>query len=360
MKGVCDIARSRLSAVRNSYRFAVTEWDQGPKSDKSRPRSQVIAGNILYAVIRGDICDHYFLGDCDKKNVSLSISTLSNREWMSIHRAVIKSRGAEKTAEVIANKTMLASLLSNSGIRVAESVGDVVSGKVRSLDGKVVGIEDVFDIAGASQLFLKPAAGRGGRGSIILSLLNERVSNNGNPFDLSRFDRGELDGYIIQQVIVQHYDLARYHEPSLNTLRIVTLNDGGNIQVIGCFLRVGVGGSHVDSWSAGGLAIRVCTQTGVAAPFGVAKNSYPRFFRNHPDSGISFGELKIPHLTRAFKLACDSHRRVGSIATVGWDIAIDDDGPIVVEGNTLWGVLFFKVFDPEVLTRYYPMLKTRN
>jgi hypothetical protein len=360
MMKIYDSARSRISAARKSYRFAVTEWDRSIKSEKSRNRTKVIAQNILYAAIRGDICDHYFLSNCDENQVPINRSILTNKEWMAIHREMIKYRDAEKIADLIANKTMLASLLSKSGIRVVESIGNVVNGQVRSINGKVVGIENIFDAFKVNQLFLKPNTGRGGRGALNLSLVNQVVYHKQDVFDRSSIERGEFDGYVIQPVIMQHPALAKYHEPSLNTLRIVTANGNDVVYVIGCFLRVGVGGNHVDSWSAGGLAIRVCSHTCVATPFGVAKNRYPRFFSNHPDSGVSFGELKIPHLTKAFDLACQSHKILGPIATVGWDVAIDEGGPIVIEGNSLWGVLFFKVFDPDVLSRYYSIFGTRN
>ena len=58
----------------------------------------------------------------------------------------------------------------------------------------------------------------------------------------------------------------------------------------------------------------------------------------HPDTNVVFDGYKIPYYKEALALAKSCMKIFYGIKTVGWDIAITSDGPIVIEGNDDWGL----------------------
>ena len=58
----------------------------------------------------------------------------------------------------------------------------------------------------------------------------------------------------------------------------------------------------------------------------------------HPDSGIVFDGYKIPYYEESIALAKQAMNVFYGFKTIGWDIAITDNGPIFIEGNDGWGI----------------------
>jgi hypothetical protein len=58
--------------------------------------------------------------------------------------------------------------------------------------------------------------------------------------------------------------------------------------------------------------------------------------QRHPDSGIVFEGFAIPFYHEAVAMAKELQRRFYGLRSIGWDIAIGTEGPIIVEGNDNW------------------------
>ena len=53
----------------------------------------------------------------------------------------------------------------------------------------------------------------------------------------------------------------------------------------------------------------------------------------HPDTGTLIEGFQLPHWESAKRLVLRAHEALERIAVVGWDVAILEDGPVIVEGN---------------------------
>jgi glutathione synthase/RimK-type ligase-like ATP-grasp enzyme len=54
----------------------------------------------------------------------------------------------------------------------------------------------------------------------------------------------------------------------------------------------------------------------------------------HPDTGAKIVGRKLPLWEETKALAVQAHRAFADRVLVGWDIAIANEGPVVVEGNS--------------------------
>src|SRR5258706_15962453 len=92
-----------------------------------------------------------------------------------------------------------------------------------------------------------------------------------------------------------------------------------------------------DNFAAGGLAAPVDLAEGI---LGIARQKSRPFvpITVHPDSGHMIEGSTVPFWQAALDLAVNAHLEFREMPSVGWDIAIAEDGPVLVEGNGVWCV----------------------
>ena len=148
---------------------------------------------------------------------------------------------------------------------------------------------------------------------------------------------GDARPYIVQRSMRNHALMAPFTNGALCTVRIVTARPkGGEPQVIVASLRMPTGGSVVDNFVAGGLASPIDLETGQLGPAVYMDPRRPD--RDvHPDTGQPIADAVLPFWKEVRELSLRAHRAFPRIATVGWDIAITDDGVRLLEANTGWG-----------------------
>ena len=57
---------------------------------------------------------------------------------------------------------------------------------------------------------------------------------------------------------------------------------------------------------------------------------------HHPKTGEPFADFQLPHWQEARKLAEHAAMLFLPLRTIGWDLALTDDGPLLLEGNAEW------------------------
>lgn len=183
-----------------------------------------------------------------------------------------------------------------------------------------------FDI---EALFFRPFSNYGGKG--CFKLTKENIASQ-----LSEKYEELVEGHFVQtEVIHQHESINKIHSNSVCTLRLISyIIPDGNIEIISAFIRFGVGNSIVDNASSGGFIVGVNMNNGTLKNTG---HYLPEFggaeIDKHPDSGFVFDGFKIPFFKEACKLVIDAVNIVPD-KFIGWDIAISQDGPTVIEANS--------------------------
>jgi hypothetical protein len=61
-------------------------------------------------------------------------------------------------------------------------------------------------------------------------------------------------------------------------------------------------------------------------------------FTHHPVSGAQIKGTRLSIGPDAVRLALRAHEALDTPWTVGWDVALTPDGPMLIEGNPQWGV----------------------
>lgn len=139
--------------------------------------------------------------------------------------------------------------------------------------------------------------------------------------------------FLIEQAVVQHSEMNRLCPKSVNTVRVVTILKNGEANVMYALVRMGSGKGYVDNISSGGMYAPL-SEAGVitAAAF---CDKLGEYFTVHPASGTPIVGFKIPMFSEAIALVRAAATRVPRVRYVGWDVAISESGPLIIEGNTI-------------------------
>ena len=149
---------------------------------------------------------------------------------------------------------------------------------------------------------------------------------------------------ICEEYIRQHHSLEELSPFSVNTLRIVTILNGDNVEILSTVLKTGGDATKVvDNMRSGGIGAQVDIETGIVTTFG-------RDFQNidyayHPVTGVQFIGYNVPNWDKVKKLVIDAHRRVPQCLIYGWDIAVTEDGADIVEANNAPGPMLMQAID---------------
>ena len=191
-------------------------------------------------------------------------------------------------------------------------------------------------------LFVKPARGRGGEGAGLWRWTGagyqfqggQTLSTQGLLAHL--LESSKEHAMLVQSHAHNHADLRDLSNGALCTARIVTLrNESDSHEAVCALFRMAVGGNHlVDNFHAGGIAAPIDVATGrlgAATDWGLRPRHGWR--THHPDTGGVIEGRVLPLWAETRALAERAHASFADRHIIGWDMAILEDGPHIVEAN---------------------------
>ncbi|HLT42948.1 MAG TPA: sugar-transfer associated ATP-grasp domain-containing protein [Sphingobacteriaceae bacterium] len=148
---------------------------------------------------------------------------------------------------------------------------------------------------------------------------------------------------LVEEFVVQHKDLMKLSPSGLNTIRIITqLDKNNNVEVLGARLRITVN-STVDNLAAGNIAAPIDLETGIVDGPGVYSDITKPSEVIHPITKISVLNFKVPYWKETMEMVKKAAMINKHNQSIGWDIAITDEGPELIEGNHDWCKLLWQL-----------------
>ena len=201
-----------------------------------------------------------------------------------------------------------------------------------------------------ADLFVKPTNWRQGRGASRWKYIESTDSHhyadgsgcelNGNDFEdfVCRTSLEQGRPYIVQPALTNHQTLRDYTNGALATVRLMTVRGSAqSAQPLMAALRMPIGDAIADNFDLGGVAVPIDLKTGICGP-GIRKKAQlpPDTVFTHPDTGSVIAGLTIPCWSECIALTCRAHDLIqAQVPVIGWDVAILDRGPVLVEPNHL-------------------------
>lgn len=199
-----------------------------------------------------------------------------------------------------------------------------------------VGLDGLREfVSKRERVIFKPNRGSFGRGVFVYDKSENRLDDIFN--DMSG------DGYICEDRIVQHPDMAKLTDASVNTIRVLTFKENGKVKIIDTTLKIGGGTDVCDNQRRGGLAATVDIETGVVTTPAYDMKGEPHLV--HPVTGVQIIGFEVPMWEEMKAFITEGAMKSPKYPIRGWDVAIAHDGPCVIEYNTCPGPLLNQIAD---------------
>lgn len=151
------------------------------------------------------------------------------------------------------------------------------------------------------------------------------------------------DGCIVEEYVVQDKVFSAFNPSSVNTIRLTTCCDNGEVQFLFSLARFGRDGAIVDNGGQGGIISMVDPKKGIIVSHGYTENIEK--FEVHPNSKIAIKGFQIPRWDELIEMATELAKKAKGITVIGWDFALTDKGWAIIEANT-----FPSIFPIQMLT----------
>lgn len=302
----------------------------------------------------------------------LGVSKNHIRSYLRVSDAEKKLRPALNSrpwAPMLTNKLLFNSYFGQRNIPVAQVYGMFHPQFGSDAEGKPLRnreqLKSLLEKTLISGFALKPLAGKTGLSVLVLTqaertaadiIYEDRGNNKYCLADLVQHMSQKVpfieQGFILEEKLTNHPDLAAINPSAVNTCRLVTfMNKSGKLELLFSVLRIGVEGKNTDNWHTGGLAAAIDSKSGTIGS-GLIRQDFPRggWHDAHPDTGTVFKGRRVPYWADIVALVYEAAAMTPFIRTIGWDVAATPAGPVIVEANFSWGPMMCQACSGPLLT----------
>ncbi len=141
-------------------------------------------------------------------------------------------------------------------------------------------------------------------------------------------------GYLFQEVLEPHPEIARITGGALATVRVVLLHGPGGTRIENITLKLPRAGAVADNfWRAGNMLGAVDAGSGAVDRVIIGSGLDLEVLHEHPDTGMPLQGLHLPDFAALTRLCSELAPVFPDLRLQGWDIALTDRGPVPVELN---------------------------
>ncbi len=191
-------------------------------------------------------------------------------------------------------------------------------------------------------LFVKPEQGSGSVGSALILDLDkatrELVLSNGTRIDLRAFATEALEDYaeglLFQDAVNQHSAMTKAAGRAVGSIRVVTVIAEDTPEVLYTLWKIPSPKAMSDNyWQSGSMIAEIDNASGILQQCRRGAGLEQEMVETHPVSGKTLPGMQIPHWDEVLRITKNAHKLMPQFGVFGWDIAITEDGPVIIECN---------------------------
>ncbi len=203
-------------------------------------------------------------------------------------------------------------------------------------------LQAFFRAPGSLPVYMKPSLGSYGRGNTLIRRLDGEslILGSGNTIPVKAFceslDHAHGLGWILQEPLTPHPRIAELCGERISGVRVHTFLTRDGPRITRAIWKINVGTEDSDNFRhgasgnmLGALDLDAGRATRVVSGTGSAQVENPA----HPVSGMKLEGLHVPHWNDVKALVCEAHKAFPGYVCPGWDVAICEEGPRILEVN---------------------------
>lgn len=245
------------------------------------------------------------------------------------------------------NKYMAHKMLENTGVRTSELYcyyqPEATYAENTESAGDIDGVLRILKTKGTRSCVIKTTESSHGDNVWVI----QNIDYQDDDTTLTRFDGQQMllssvlsnEPLIFESLVHQTEQFAAFNASSVNTVRFMTaLYPDGSAKVISTFIKIGRAGRCVDN-AGGGGNVDVCVDVATGKIcHAIQFDGWHRVkeIDSHPDSGNPLNGVVIENWESVKAEVIRFQQAFPYCKVAGWDIAITNEGPVVIEVNDFW------------------------
>ncbi len=211
--------------------------------------------------------------------------------------------------------------------------GELRPRKADGLLGEVQSLSEFLKPWIGQSLVFKQTYGSHGFTVEVVDIEDDKVTHKDTSYSFAEYAEhlsGERTCWIVQEFMKQHPALDKLNASSINCIRMITYSTGSRVVIDAdhSILRIGRPGMRTNDMPEGAIPILI-DKDGKISDIAYSINPMERI-----ETGL--GGYEIPYFQEALDLCVRLHKAIPELFTIGWDVAIGPDGPVIIEGNDGW------------------------
>ena len=195
----------------------------------------------------------------------------------------------------------------------------------------------------AKQLWVKALRLKGGAGAARWTRDGENYEDaEGQVLSVAELvEHFRCQDCLVQPFVENHPLIDQVSNGSLASLRIVTgLNERRHAELVAAQLILPHG---TRKTSVAGVICSIALETG-RIESAAMPDSTP--IARHPDTNMPIAGIEVPFWKESLELVCRAHATAfAKFVFLGWDVALTNEGPVLLETNSGWGAIFHQMLD---------------
>ena len=247
------------------------------------------------------------------------------------------------------DKLLTYTVLSQQGFRTPEIYAIVHIGRQYKDKRSLRNSTDVIDFCCDRAKFpcvAKPIDGMFSHGVYVIEAVDKDLENvlfkNGAVQSLKQFGdelAGAKNGYMFQELLRPHPSITEICGNNLCTVRMATIFEGSNVRLCWTYWKIAVEPNMADAyWRKGNLLTFVDPEDGEVKHCSTGYGADYRSIEVHPVTQKAINGFKLPDWNEAVDQVLNASRAFPGIVMQGWDVALTDKGPLLLEVNIVGGM----------------------
>lgn len=306
-------------------------------------RMKVMCDYIALYRAKGLTPEEYYEFEFDKR------SDAFRRDFLGLNeqRFYLELLNPLKYYSLARNKYVAHKMLENTGVQTSELYCCYQPEARYTVDtecaGDLAGVLRILKRKGVQSCVIKTTESSHGDNVWVIKSIDYQDADailtrfDGQALALSSLLAGEP--LIFESMVRQTAQFAAFNASSVNTVRFMTaLYPDGSARVVATFIKIGRAGRCVDN-AGGGGNVDVCVDVATGEiRYAIQFDGWHHVkeIDCHPDSGAQLNGVVIENWEAVKAEVIRFQQAFPYCKVAGWDIAITDEGPVVIEVNDFW------------------------
>jgi len=138
--------------------------------------------------------------------------------------------------------------------------------------------------------------------------------------------------YLFQTLLLPHPEIVQRIGPCVSSVRMFVISDDDGVWLTRAAWKIPASENDADNfWRNGNLLAAVDVETGKIGRTLVRTEAGTEPIERHPKTGVAFDGMTFPQWDQMRETVLEAARQIPSCPFQGWDVALTDRGPVLVE-----------------------------